>query len=481
MADLTVRIEYKSPARDFALAALNLTFPIWGVVLPFLAVGALIQCLYFLIAPTSYFSNRWLAFAICIGSFFMALGCLTLRWQLTRNSLFIDNNGIKIPLLSENQLVNGGFIPWSTILKVGIFPADEANWQKRSLVFFRDKKTPLHFNLNRLKPEELEQLLLSIDAWGVDLEKETCISALQQELRSINSTSQIEMSYTDMWEDELRRRFLSTAFMPIEPGSILKDGSLKIMRQLAMGGLSAIYLAQLDNKTLVVLKEAVIPDNAVESVKKKAQEMFEREAQLLMKLEHPGIVRVLDYFADSGRHYLMLEHINGQDTRQLVRQNGPQKESTVIKWAMEIAATLKYLHEQDPPIVHRDLTPDNLVLREDGSIMVIDFGAANEFIGTATGTLVGKQAYIAPEQLRGKAVTQSDLYSLGCTLFYYLTGKEPEALSTSDPRTEKPEVSPELAELVTTLTEMEAADRYKSAQHLIPVLKMIAAAQGALR
>lgn len=248
-----------------------------------------------------------------------------------------------------------------------------------------------------------------------------------------------------------------------------------------MGGLSAIYLAQLDNKTLVVLKEAVIPDNAVESVKKKAQEMFEREAQLLMKLEHPGIVRVLDYFADSGRHYLMLEHINGQDTRQLVRQNGPQKESTVIKWAMEIAATLKYLHEQDPPIVHRDLTPDNLVLREDGSIMVIDFGAANEFIGTATGTLVGKQAYIAPEQLRGKAVTQSDLYSLGCTLFYYLTGKEPEALSTSDPRTEKPEVSPELAELVTTLTEMEAADRYKSAQHLIPVLKMIAAAQGALR
>ncbi len=480
MADLTVRIEYKSPARDLALAALNLTFPVWGLVLPFLSISSFIQCLYFLKYPMSS-ASQWISFAICLGSLFTALVCLTLRWQLARNSLLVDNNGIKIPLLSENHLIGSGFIPWSKITKVRIFPESESNWQKRSLVFFREKKKPLRLNLNRLKPETVEQLLLSIDAWGVELDKESCINELQQQMRAITSTNQIETSYTDMWEEELRRRFLSTAFMPIEPGSMLRNGSLKVMRQLAMGGLSAVYLAQLDNKTLVVLKEAVIPDDAVESVKKKAQEMFEREAQFLMKLEHPGIVRVLDYFMDSGRHYLMLEHINGQDTRQLVRQNGAQKESTVIKWAMEIAATLKYLHEQDPPIVHRDLTPDNLVLREDGSIMVIDFGAANEFIGTATGTLVGKQAYIAPEQLRGKSVTQSDLYSLGCTLFYYLTGKEPEALSTSDPRTEKPEVSPELAELISTLTEMEAADRYQSAQQLMPVLKMIAATQGALR
>jgi tRNA A-37 threonylcarbamoyl transferase component Bud32 len=486
MADLTVTIEYKSPARDLALAALNMTFPAWGLVLPFLGLVTFVQCLYFLlysgwITSGSALASQWLIFAGFLGSVFVAMTCLIVRWQLTRNSLLIDNNGIKVPLLSENYLAGGDFIPWSTISKVQIFPANESDWQKRAIIFFREKKEPLRINLNRLTPEALEQLLLSIDAWGVDLAKESCINELQQQMRAITATNQIEMSYTDMWEEELRRRFLSTAFMPVEPGSMLRDGSLKVMRQLAMGGLSAVYLAQLDGKILVVLKEAVIPDDAVESVKKKAQEMFEREAQFLMKLEHPGVVRVLDYFVDSGRHYLMLEHINGQDTRQLVRQNGAQRENTVIRWAMEIATTLKYLHEQDPPIVHRDLTPDNLVLREDGSIMVIDFGAANEFIGTATGTLVGKQAYIAPEQLRGKAVPQSDLYSLGCTLFYYLTGKEPEALSTSDPRTENAEVSPELAELITTLTEMEEADRYQSAQQLIPVLKMIAATQGVLR
>lgn len=481
MADLTVTVEYKSPARDLCLAALNLTFPLWGLVLPLVTLVTFVQLLFFMLYPTHSSMNIWITAASCMGSLFVALLCLTVRWQLTKNSLFIDNNGINIPLLSENHLISGGFLPWSSITKVRIFPASESDWQKRSLVFFREKKRPLHINLNRLKPEALEHLLLSIDAWGVELAKDSTIHELQQQMRAITATNQIELSYTDMWEDELRRRFLSTAFMPVEPGSILRNGSLKIMRQLAMGGLSAVYLAQLDGKELVVLKEAVIPDDAVDSVRKKAQEMFEREAQFLMKLEHPGIVRVLDYFMDSGRHYLMLEHINGQDTRQLVKQNGPQKESTVVKWAQEIAATLKYLHEQDPPIVHRDLTPDNLVLREDGSIMVIDFGAANEFIGTATGTLVGKQAYIAPEQLRGKAVTQSDLYALGCTLFYYLTGKEPEALSTSDPRTEKPDVTTELAELITTLTQMEAAERYQSAQQLMPVLRMLAASQATVR
>ncbi|MBC7996642.1 MAG: serine/threonine protein kinase, partial [Leptolyngbya sp.] len=163
------------------------------------------------------------------------------------------------------------------------------------------------------------------------------------------------------------------------------------------------------------------------------------------------------------------------------KQNGPPRESTVVDWTLQIVTALRYLHEQDPPIVHRDLTPDNLVKEDDGTIKIIDFGAANEFIGTATGTMVGKQAYIAPEQLRGKTVTQSDLYSLGCTIYFYLTGKEPEALSTSDPRELNPDVSKDLAELVIQLTQMEASDRYQSAAQLVPVLKMISASLSAIR
>src|ERR1700736_4000745 len=145
-----------------------------------------------------------------------------------------------------------------------------------------------------------------------------------------------------------------------------------------------------------------------------------------------------------------------------------------------MATILKYLHEQDPPLLHRDFTPDNLVLCEDGSIVVIDFGAANEFIGSATGTFVGKHAFIAPEQFRGKACVQSDIYAFGCTLHFLLTGQEPEALSTSNPETPGVRVSPDLAQLVVTCTEMEPKDRYQSAAQLLPLLRGLAASLTAL-
>src|SRR5262249_7062759 len=133
-----------------------------------------------------------------------------------------------------------------------------------------------------------------------------------------------ELSYTQMWEDELKRRFCPTAFVPLEPGQVLRDGGLKVVRQLAMGGLSAVYLCQKDSSKLVVRKEAVVPEDSREYLIAKSREMCEREARLLMKLKHPAIVPVLDFFVESGRHYLMLEYAGGQDLRQFINQNGPQ-------------------------------------------------------------------------------------------------------------------------------------------------------------
>jgi serine/threonine protein kinase len=146
----------------------------------------------------------------------------------------------------------------------------------------------------------------------------------------------------------------------------------------------------------------------------------------------------------------------------------------VLEWAIQIANTLKYLHDREVPVIHRDLTPDNLVLRNDGQVIIVDFGAANELIGTATGTFVGKHAYISPEQFRGKTVTQSDIYAFGCTLFYLLTGVEPEALSTSNPRELAPSVSEDLAELIESCTQLEVRDRYQTVAQLLPVLKRLA-------
>lgn len=133
----------------------------------------------------------------------------------------------------------------------------------------------------------------------------------------------------------------------------------------------------------------------------------------------------------------MLEYIQGDNLREYVRKHGPLEESLVIDLMLQMADVLCYLHQQNPPIIHRDFTPDNLVLKADRSLIVIDFGAANEYIGTATGTLIGKQCYMPPEQVRGKSDLSTDLYALGGTASFLLTGNDPEALRSSHPRKSK--------------------------------------------
>src|SRR5207245_510152 len=102
--------------------------------------------------------------------------------------------------------------------------------------------------------------------------------------------------------------------------------------QLAFGGLSAIYLAQDKEADLVVLKEAVVPAGANAGVREQAEKYLAREAEVLSRLRHPGIARVLDYFVHKGRHYLKLEYINGTDLRQYVRQNGAIDQLTAMNW-----------------------------------------------------------------------------------------------------------------------------------------------------
>jgi serine/threonine protein kinase len=109
--------------------------------------------------------------------------------------------------------------------------------------------------------------------------------------------------------------------------------------------------------------------------------------------------------------------------------------------------------------MHRDVTPDNIVLNNYGSIVLIDFGASNEFIGTATGTLIGKQSYMAPEQLRGKATCQSDIYAFGACLFFLLTGWDPLPLAACHPATVLPEIPQELDDLIASMTAQEQTSR----------------------
>jgi serine/threonine-protein kinase len=345
---------------------------------------------------------------------------------------------------------------------------DNAGGQDRLLLTYSDAAV-VSLDLKGIKKDELEKLLLAIELWAKDCERGPELIAYQNQLQ--NDTKGIAgHSYTQIWEEELGRRFHATSFVPLEPEHILKGGRIKVVRQLAFGGFSAIYLAQRDGTELVVLKEAVIPPSSNEEAKQAAQQYLAKEAQILSGLSHPQIARVLDVFVEDSRHYLLLEYVHGQDLRQLVKQHGGQSQDKVLSWAIDLAHILVYLHGQDHPVIHRDLTPDNIVLRNDGTIVLIDFGAANEFIGTATGTLIGKQAYIAPEQLRGKATPKSDFYALAGTLYFLLTGKDPIPLSVSRPSKQNIEIDPRFDELVAKLSAFEEEDRQQNAKEILATL-----------
>lgn len=327
------------------------------------------------------------------------------------------------------------------------------------------------FPLAGFSPESLENLFLALSRWADPMTLNPDVISLQRDILS-GQTLQLSDSYTKMWEDSLRTRFEVTNFVPLVGGQELQDGALKILMHLACGGLSSVYLARDKQGNRCVVKEMAVPNDDGDTTLDKVHEMFAREAQFLARLDHPNIVKVKDHFVENSRDYLVLEFIPGLTLRQQVQMHGPFAEAEVKDIARQIAGILVYLHGNDPPIIHRDLTPDNLVVREpEKSICLIDFGAANEFISNVTGTLIGKQCYIPPEQFQGQAVPQSDLYALGATMHYLLTACDPEPISVSHPKQTINSISDEMNHLVEKLTETDPKERVQSASELLTLLE----------
>ncbi|CAN5421138.1 hypothetical protein BH11CYA1_BH11CYA1_09050 [soil metagenome] len=480
MADLVIKTQCKSWLRQSTDTFLNVTFPLWGLVAPvvflviFMALFVLLQS-----NEIAMLTKDLPAIGLFLGA---SLGALLLKRAMANDFLVVNKNGITLPAFMGGRVGLKRHLPWRIVRSIDAsIIKDEA--QRSRLNIFKENGKIESVPIKDLPPEFVEQLLLAMRMWAPD----KCAPNLDQlqTILRIGARESSQPSYTDLWEDELSRRFCPTQYVPLEPGRVLRNSTLKIVRQLATGGLSALYLCQIDGGRLVVLKEASIPSHGSDELKAKAREMFDREAQLLMKVDHPGIVHVLDCFVELDRNYMILEYVNGTDLWQLVRQNGPQREADVLEWAVQLATTLKVLHDREQPIIHRDVTPDNIILRNDGKVVLVDFGAANEFIGTATGTFVGKHSFIAPEQLRGKATIHSDIYAFGCTLYFLLVGSEPEAFATSNVQTAQAEaqaanpelritpVSDELCELIESCTQLEASDRYQNVSQLLPVLKRL--------
>jgi serine/threonine-protein kinase len=261
------------------------------------------------------------------------------------------------------------------------------------------------------------------------------------------------------------------------------SGRYRLDARIAAGGMSTVYRAldeTLERQVAIKLMNREV------SADSDQLERFRREARAVAQLNHPHVVGVIDAGEDEGRPYIVFEYVEGETLKERIRRHGRLEISEAIAYAIEIGRALGAAHARH--IVHRDVKPQNVLIDEEGSAKVTDFGIARtlEEDGlTADGRVLGTTDYVAPEQALGRHVTgQSDLYSLGVVLYEMLTGEVPfkgenqvavamkhvrEALP--DVQAKRPEVSAALASVLDRATAKRPEDRYANDAELIADLE----------
>jgi len=280
---------------------------------------------------------------------------------------------------------------------------------------------------------------------------------LQVQALSGNNIKDLE-NCTKIWLEEYNRRFEISNYVTLPPGTVCANGRLTISMTIAARVNSSTYLASTAAGAKVIVKELVAPVDSGDEMQQKMLQQFNREAAILAKLDHPNIVKVIDHFIESGRSYIVMEQAPGRNIREYVRQYGALSEAEVRAIGRQLASVLHYLHHHSPAILHRDFTPDNLILAPDGTVTVVDFGAANVYNTGKTATLIGKQSYMPPEQLRGKPSPASDIYALGASLSFLLTGKDLPSMGKLPPFDET-KVSQSLRQLIEKCTAFDSENR----------------------
>jgi serine/threonine protein kinase len=209
---------------------------------------------------------------------------------------------------------------------------------------------------------------------------------------------------------------------PIAPNTLLQNRYL-IVHLIGKGGMGEVYLA-VDQRlgSAVALKRTFFTDDETFG------NAFEREARTLARLRHPVLPKVSDHFTEDRMQYLVMEHIAGEDLSKRLETAGQSFPlSWVLFWADQLLDALTYLHTHEPPIIHRDIKPQNLKLTDENHIVLLDFGLSKNSIiessGTSTGgSIVGYTPHYAPmEQIRGTGTdARSDVYSLSATIYQIL-------------------------------------------------------------
>ncbi|MFQ4136622.1 serine/threonine protein kinase [Nodosilinea sp. PGN35] len=255
------------------------------------------------------------------------------------------------------------------------------------------------------------------------------------------------------------------------------DGRYRILRPLGQGSSGTTYAAEvLATGQTIALKELSL--RGLQDWKK--IELFEREARILKTLNHPAIPQYIDFFhvdtADNRWFYLAQDLAVGTSLADWVEGGGRVDEAEARRIAAEVLQVLVYLHGLNPPVIHRDIKPQNVIRRDDGHVYLVDFGAVQTVYRDSLrqgSTVVGTYGYMAPEQFRGQAVPATDLYGLGATLLFLLTHQSPADLPQERLRIGfRPyvAVSDAFADWLDQLIDPLVEDRFASAQVALAAL-----------
>ncbi len=311
-------------------------------------------------------------------------------------------------------------------------------------------------NLSDLDGDERARLFYAVKNWAPH-------AVLDQRVqdRMLGSSVMQAPRYTQMWFELLTDKMPRKRAGALKPNDQLRDGQLTVKERLSSGGQASVYVAQQADGAEIVLKEFILSSaDSVGALVESAGE-FETESTLLSELKHERIVRMIDFFAEDRRLYLVLERAQGQSLREFIKKNGSFYEEQTIRIALQISEVLEYLHEQSPPVVHRDIAPDNVIFdAEHNEIKVIDFSLAAGKKTRKTTSTMGKHSYAPPEQLRELPCPQSDIYALGATMSFLLVGSDPKPITTVDIKSKRADVSDELARILRQATELEVERRY---------------------
>jgi len=268
-------------------------------------------------------------------------------------------------------------------------------------------------------------------------------------------------------------------------------GPYKVLRPLAKGGMGIVYLAEHGELKRRVALKVLLTDLSENAG---AEERFRREGRAIAALDHPNIVRIHDFGQARDLKYLVMEYVEGKSMEQVLREKGGLPPGQVARYALQVADALRHAHERG--VIHRDVKPANLLVARDDTVKVLDMGLARFYDDTADnltdrvgrGSVLGTPDYIAPEQALHKADRQSDVYSLGATIYTMLLGEPPFPAPTASqklmahqlravtpPHLKDRRVPVELSLLVVRMMAKSPADRPQGLVEVVEALRPLAA------